>query len=169
MRRLHEIRIEITRLRMCLAPRVLASFFLALLAASLLGFGQSPVSARPIVPAERRYSPFEGILPPCHDAAVLDRIRSRFADREKEFWSTGLLILRFDKINEVGYRSNGLDHIPRRYCAGQVILNDQRARSVTYSIAEDQGAIGFTFGVDWCVGGLDRLDAYAPHCTMARP
>jgi hypothetical protein len=146
----------------------IAPFFLVLLA-SLFGGGQSPLAARPIVPAERRYSPFEGILPPCHDTAVLDRIRSRFADREKEFWSTGLLILGFDKIDEVGYRSNGLDHIPRRYCAGKVILNDQKARGVTYSIAEDQGNIGFGFGVEWCVTGLDRLDAYAPHCTMARP
>jgi hypothetical protein len=137
------------------------------MAAGLCGPGR--LDARPLVPAERRYSPFEPWLPFCDDPAVLGRIQSRFEGRESEFWSTGLTIVAFDRINEIGYRSNGLDHIPRRYCVGRAILNNQNVRSVSYSIVQDMGIMGFGYGVEWCVAGLDRLDAFAPNCTMAQP
>jgi hypothetical protein len=127
------------------------------------------VDGRPLVPAERRYSPFAGDLPQCGDPAVLERIQSRFREREAEFWSTGLEILGFDEIAEIGYRTNGLDLVPRRYCIARAILADQKAYRVTFNIIEDAGIIGFGFGVEWCVSGLDRLYAYAPRCTMARP
>lgn len=144
-----------------------ALILLALIVGELCAVGQ--LVARPLVPAERRYSPYEGILPFCDDPAVLERIQTRFFDRESEFWGSGLQILAFENIDEIGYRSLGLDHIPRRYCIGRVVLNDRRAREISYSIDEDQGIIGFGFGVEWCITGLDRLDAYAPACKMARP
>lgn len=125
--------------------------------------------ARPLVPAERRYLPYDGVLPACDDAAPLERIQSRFRDRESEFWRTGLEIVAFDQVKEIGYRSNGLDYIPRRYCQARVYMNDEKLRSVSYSIDKDLGFIGIDFGVEWCTAGLDRLDAYAPNCKMARP
>lgn len=125
--------------------------------------------ARPLVPAERRYLPYDGVLPACDDAAPLERIQSRFRDRESEFWRTGLEIVAFDQVKEIGYRSNGLDYIPRRYCQARVYMNDEKLRSVSYSIDKDLGFIGIDFGVEWCIAGLDRLDAYAPNCKMARP
>jgi hypothetical protein len=128
-----------------------------------------PVAARPLVPAERRYSPYDGVLPACGDPAVFERIQGRFHDREAEFWNTGLEILGFGKVKEIGYKTNGEDYIPRRYCTAWAYLNDEKSRQVSYSINEDLGIIGFGFGVEWCVGGLDRNDAYAPNCKMARP
>jgi hypothetical protein len=127
------------------------------------------VAARPLVPAERRYLPYDGVLPACDDAAPLERIQSRFHDRESEFWRTGLEIVAFDQVKEIGYRSNGLDYIPRRYCQARVYTNDAKLRSVSFSINKDLGIIGIGFGVEWCVAGLDRADAYAPDCKMARP
>jgi hypothetical protein len=132
-------------------------------------FATEAPQARPLVPAERRYSPFLGDVPTCDDPAVLERIQSRFRDREAQFWSTGLEILGFDEIREIGYRSNGLDHIPRRYCTARAILVDRKIYPVTFNIVEDAGIIGIGFGVEWCLTGLDRLYAYAPHCKMARP
>jgi hypothetical protein len=38
-----------------------------------------------------------------------------------------------------------------------------------YNIGEDLGFIGASWGVEWCVVGLDRNYAYAPACTMALP
>ncbi len=86
------------------------------------------------------------------------------------FGTPGLRILGFERIQEIGYRTNGLDYIPRRYCVALADMNDGKIREISYSIDQDLGIIGwFGFGVEWCVGGLDRNDAYAPNCKMARP
>jgi hypothetical protein len=128
-----------------------------------------PVLARPLVPAEHRFDWYLGRLPTCGDPSVLSRIQSRFFERESEFWKSGLQVVGFDNVREIGMRTNGLDYIPRRYCTGQALLNNQTAHKVTYSIVEDQGFIGLGFGVDWCIVGFDRLYSYAPNCRMALP
>ncbi len=129
----------------------------------------SGATARPLTPAEKRFSPYDAVLPSCNDPAVFERIQSRFYQRETEYWNTGLEILGFDQPGEIGFRSNGLDYIPRRYCTARAILNDQKTRMVSYAIGEDLGIIGYGFDVDWCLAGLDRNNAYAPACKMARP
>ncbi|MGH6840749.1 MAG: hypothetical protein ACREDV_01440, partial [Methylocella sp.] len=68
---------------------------LALLARS--GFIPA-AAARPLVPAERRYIPYDGLLPACDDPAVFERIQGRFLDRETEFWNTGLEIIGFEDV-----------------------------------------------------------------------
>lgn len=143
----------------------------AVLAAGVAGAAavDEAANARPLVPAERRYNYFQNNVPACDDPAVFERIQGRFHDREAEFWNTGLEIMGFDDVTEIGYKTNGLDYIPRRYCSARAYMNDTKWRSVYYSIDEDQGIIGFGFGVTWCVDGLDRNGAYAPHCRMARP
>jgi len=129
-----------------------------------------PAPARPLVPAERRYAPYDGVLPACDDPAVAQRIGWNFRQREDEFWDTGLEILGFGAVREIGYKTNGLDYIPRRYCSARALLNDQkRPHQVYYAISEDLGIIGIGFGVEWCIVGFDRNDAYAPSCKMARP
>ena len=133
------------------------------------GFCSGFAAARPLVPAEDRYIPYAGRLPACDDPAVFERIQSRFYARESEFWKSGLAIVRFDQAREIGFRTNGLDYIPRRYCVARAFMNDAKLREVSYSVDEDLGIIGFGFDVEWCVSGLDRLNAFAPGCKMARP
>ncbi|WP_297296392.1 hypothetical protein [uncultured Methylovirgula sp.] len=151
-----------------LARRALFGLTAALAAAP---FCAAPfvAAARPIVPAERRYDSYAGVLPSCADPGVFARIRSLFHDRETEFWKSGLEIVNLGDVRETGFRSQGLDYIPRRYCEAQVYLNNQSVRPVTYSIVEDAGFIGFSYDVEWCVGGLDRNDAYGGYCRDARP
>jgi len=140
----------------------------ALLALSTVCTGQA--HARPLTPAETRESPYDGQVPGCGDPDVVSRIQSRFSQTEGEYWHSGLEIVGFDKIDEIGYRTNGTDYIPRRYCVAEAIMNDQKLRTVSYSIGQDLGIIGFFgFGVEWCVAGLDRERSYAPNCKMARP
>ncbi len=155
------------------AAAVLARRAVSLLAVGVMGAASSclsiAVQARPLVPAEHRYDYYSGRLPSCDDPNVLERIQSRFHDRESEFWKSGLEIRGFDEVREIGLRTNGLDYIPRRYCTARAYFNDQSARTASYSIVEDMGIIGFGFGVDWCVAGLDRNYAYAPNCKVAQP
>jgi hypothetical protein len=125
--------------------------------------------ARPQVPAEDRDDYYRGTLPSCADPAVFERIQSRFHARETEFWESGLEIVSLDQAREIGFRSNGLDYIPRRYCVAKAQMNNQAVRDVSYSIDEDLGIIGWGFDVEWCVEGLDRNDAYQPNCRVVRP
>ncbi len=144
--------------------------FLALFAAGVnAALVSVPALGRPLVPAERRYIPYWNEVPGCDDPAVFERIQSRFHDREAEFWDTGLEIAAFYEPAELGYKTKGLDYIPRRYCRARAYLNNATWHPVFYSIGEDLGIIGFGFGVIWCVEGLDRNYAYAPHCQMVRP
>ena len=49
------------------------------------------------------------------------------------------------------------------------LVSDTRARRIHYWIGEDLGMIGASWGVEWCVVGLDRNWAYNPGCRMAQP
>lgn len=154
--------------RAALTRKAISLTSAGLLAVELFCLGFA-AEARPLVPAEQRYDYYSGGLPSCADPQVFGRIQSHFNEREAEFWKSGLEIVGFGAPREIGMRSNGLDYIPRRYCIARAYLNNQSSREVSYSIIEDQGIIGFSFGVDWCLSGLDRNYADAPNCRMARP
>ena len=112
---------------------------------------------------------YDGNLPACDDATALGKISGRFAQKESTFWVSDLAITGFDKVREIALRPWGHQAIPRRYCSARVALSNGRASMVYYSIAEDLGFIGASWGVEWCVDGFDRNLAYAPNCKMARP
>lgn len=122
-----------------------------------------------VVPAEERYSPYSGELPTCDDPGVLAQISGRFAQRESEYWNSSLRIAGYDRVHEIGLRSNGLGYIPRRYCAARALGDDSQPRTVVYQIEESLGIIGWGYNVQWCVVGLDRNLAYAPACSALRP
>jgi len=110
---------------------------------------------------------YDGALPPCE--AALGTIASRFATKEGRFWNSDLQILGFDKVRETAFRPWASETVPRRYCSAVAMVSDGKAHTVHYSIVEDGGMIGATWGVEWCVVGLDRNWAYNPACKMARP
>lgn len=138
---------------------------------SILGLSMvaDAASARPLVPAERRYSPYSGVLPACDDSSVLGTISDRFQATQSEYWSSGLQIVGYDRVHEIGYRTTGLDYIPRRYCGAEAVMNDQKAHAVSYWIGEGLGIIGTGWGVEWCIVGLDHNYADALNCKQARP
>jgi len=112
---------------------------------------------------------YDGVLPPCDAEAALDKISHRFNEKENNFWNTDLQIVGFDKIRETAFRPWAANTIPRRFCSAVVKVSDGRKTAIHYSISEDTGMIGMTWGVEWCVVGLDRNWAYSPQCKMARP
>lgn len=121
------------------------------------------------VPAERRFHAFASDVPACGDAGVLARIISRFEQKESEYWRSALQIGSFDRVRQISLRGNGLAYIPRRYCAARARMSDGRRREVVYAIGENLGIIGWDYGVEFCVVGLDRNFAYAPGCRAVEP
>jgi hypothetical protein len=112
---------------------------------------------------------YDGVVPPCDSGAALDKISQRFAQKEGTFWNSALLISGFEKVRETAFRPWAPNTIPRRFCSAIALVSDGRRHPIHYSIAEDSGLLGITWGVEWCVVGLDRNWAYSPACKMARP
>jgi len=110
---------------------------------------------------------YDGVLPECE--AALDNISSGFAQKEGRFWNSPLEILGFADVRETAFRPWAEQAIPRRFCTARAQVSDGRWHKVNYVIAEDTGEIGATWGVIWCVVGLDRNWAYNPACKMASP
>jgi len=110
---------------------------------------------------------YDGLLPPCE--AALGTIASRFEQKEGQYWNSNLQILDFERVREIAYRPWAKGTIPRRFCSALAIVSDGRKHRVNYWIGEDTGMIGMTWGVEWCVVGLDRNWAFNPRCKMARP
>jgi hypothetical protein len=129
----------------------------------------APALAREITPAERRDHSYNAGLPGCSDPSVLQDIASTFATREGRFWNSSLRIVEFEQIRPVAWRPWGLDYIPRQFCTGAVIVSDGYKRRINFSIREKTGFIGIGWGTEWCVDGLDRHYASAPHCKQALP
>ncbi len=127
------------------------------------------LEARPLTPAEGRFMPFSGELPACNQENVLSRIQSRFSQRESTYWKSGLQIQEFLDVRESGFRTAGMDLIPRRFCQSKISMNDGRVRNLKYSIGENQGIIGWSWGVEWCIVGLDHHNAFGPNCSTAGP
>jgi hypothetical protein len=134
--------------------------------------------------AEDRVFAYDAQLPACDDPAVLGRIERRFNERESSVWKTNLTIKGFDRVRPTAFRPNGADLIPRRYCSARVVTSDGRHRQLSYYVVEDAGITGWhgslffgwvrfptpgSFGLEWCVQGLDRHRTYAQDCRMARP
>ncbi len=137
--------------------------------AALFVFAATAQAAGIIVPAEERYHPWTGVLPACDDPGVLSRITDRFGQTEAEYWNSSIRLVGYDRVEEIGYRANGVAYIPRRYCIARSVDDVGKFRAVIYNIGEDLGIIGYGYGVEWCVVGIDREHAYAPACRVLRP
>lgn len=142
----------------------------SLVIAVLLAFGAfAPAHAANILQKSfyMSGSNYDGVLPPCE--AALGKIASRFAQKESRFWNSDLQIIGFERVKETAYSPWALGTIPRRFCRAVAQVSDGRKHAVFYWIGEDTGMIGASWGVEWCVVGLDRNWAYNPACKMAQP
>jgi hypothetical protein len=137
-------------------------------ALGLMAFGQAAEAANPLELNFWLSGPrYDGQLSGCE--AALPAITAQFRDKEGTFWNSALQITGYSRIHEIAFRPWQSDNIPRRYCSGDVLLNDGKVRTVNYSIIEDGGFASHDQGVEWCVTGLDRNWAYNPGCRLARP
>ncbi|MGU3536297.1 hypothetical protein [Methylobacterium sp. A54F] len=149
----------------------LAALGLALAAAVLAQPAEARSAREDIEPSEERIFPFDADIPGCQDAGVLEKVAVKFAEKEAKYWNSSLTIVSYDSIERTAWRPYGLDFIPRRFCSATATTSDGVRRKVDYSVRESLGIIGATWGVEFCVHGLDRnlAYAYATACRMARP
>ena len=112
---------------------------------------------------------YDGEVPPCDYPSALDKVAARFADKEGQFWNTDLRIAGFEKIRQTAWRPGPPHTIPRRFCTAMALVTDGLKHPIHYSIGENTGLMGTSWGVEWCVEGLDRNWACNPACKMARP
>jgi len=112
---------------------------------------------------------YDQVLPPCDYRAALNRIIGDFQIKEARFWNSRLQIVGIENIQQTALLPWAAQSIPRRFCSATAVINDGARHAMYYSIAEDTGAIGIDWGVNFCVVGLDRNLAYGPACRAARP
>jgi hypothetical protein len=112
---------------------------------------------------------YDGDVPPCDHPSALDKVAARFGDKEGQFWNTNLRIAGFEKIRQTAWRPGPPHTIPRRFCTAVALVTDGLKHPIHYSIGENTGLLGTSWGVEWCVEGLDRNWAFNPACKMARP
>ncbi len=112
---------------------------------------------------------YDRVIPACDYQPALDRIIDRFGTKERRFWNSDLRIVGFDHIRETALLPWAAQSIPRRFCRASVRISDGLRHPIYYALGEDTGMIGMSFGVDFCVVGLDRNWAYNPACRAARP
>jgi hypothetical protein len=108
-------------------------------------------------------------MPACDYPAALNNIIDNFHTKEIRFWNSGLRIVGIENIQETAELPWAAQTIPRRYCSGTALINDGARHPLYYSIAEDTGMIGTSWGVNFCVQGLDRNWAYNADCRSAKP
>ena len=150
-------------------------------------------NARPLTPAEQRYARWGTLLPACENPDVASTLKARFSEREG-FWDSNIYINDLQNIRETGFRSSGVDYIPRRFCVATAMMSDNKEREVSYAIGADLGmtgtdaigsaiqsltfgiitsstgtsSMGWNWGLDWCVSGLDRNNAYGRNCAAVK-
>src|SRR5476649_1265818 len=90
---------------------------------SLLVFGQTAQAANPMELNFWLSGPrYDGRVAGCE--AALSTITSQFHEKESTFWNSALQITGYGRIHEIAFRPWQSDNIPRRYCSGEVMLND---------------------------------------------
>lgn len=112
---------------------------------------------------------YDRVIPTCNYVPALDQVIANFHTKEFRFWNSELRIVGIENIRETAVLPWAAQSIPRRYCSGTALINDGLRHRIYYSIGEDTGMIGATWGVNFCVEGLDRNWAYNPACRAAKP
>jgi hypothetical protein len=143
---------------------------------------QRVVAALAALPAERPAPPVAGkellsvrarnMRASCRraiTATALTMIASRFNQKGKHVLGHRSQDRQFRTDPRDGVPPLGGQHHPSRFCSGVVEVTDGRKHAIHYSISEDTGMIGASWGIEWCVVGLDRNWSYNPACKMAQP
>lgn len=149
--------------------QILSMMVGVVLAVGAVTFGGAPVKADNFTfySNSDRAEPWNG--PACDAPKVLGRITAHFDQAEKDYWHTGVRMADITMPQETAYRDWQPLIIARRYCSGTAYLTDGKKYNLVYWLRSEQGFVGVSWGVQFCLVGRDRDFSYAPHCKMLRP
>lgn len=143
--------------------KLLATSILASAAIASPAFAADYVTGQP--PAAV-YAPQPTI---CGDNGVLGTIDHRFDYTERNLLHAGLDVVNFYNMRETFWKPADETHlISRHYCVANVVMNDNRPRTVYYLIEGTMGYAGIGDNVEYCILGLDPWHVYGADCDSVR-
>src|SRR6476646_1764846 len=100
-----------------------AAWFGSVLAVALSALSVVPGNAASILELNFWLSGprYDGVVPPCTYSNALDRIATRFAEKEGRFWNSDLTIVGFTDVRETAFRPWAPQTIPRRFCSAMAL------------------------------------------------
>lgn len=104
----------------------------------------------------------------CDDAAVLNRIKSRFHYQVRHVPRLpDVEIVNFRKIHQHRHiPATDVSNTARRYCGATADFSDGRSRPIYYLIQDEMGFASVGDGVQFCVPGFDRWRVYNGYCQL---
>ncbi len=118
---------------------------------------------------DRRHVEPNDRLPHCEDSNVHRIIAHRFSYADRDYYRGIDSIDSFDRVTEVALDAGRPSPLARRYCRARVAMSDQRTRTLYYMIEEDASFVSWSWGVEFCIRGLDRWRIYDGRCRTVRP
>ncbi len=107
--------------------------------------------------------------PHCDNPSVLSKVRNRFDRTEATYWDSGLTMDAIGRPREIAFRDWTPTIIATRSCRADAELSNGRNVGIVYWVRSEQGFAGKTYGVDYCVLGMDRTYSFAPSCRSLLP
>jgi hypothetical protein len=111
----------------------------------------------------------DGDVPECGNAKVLQTIGKRFDHAAKHLHKRDIAIDGITRVHQHRFvDARERSPIARRYCGAVAQMSDGRRRTLWYLIEDGMGLAGFGDNVEFCLSGLDPLNAYGAHCRVLR-
>ena len=107
-------------------------------------------------------------FPQCDDVKVLGQIVERFNWAEDKTWQRGFYLEDIERVRERVVQETHISQVPRRYCRAHARLTNGRHPTIYYLIEGGQGFAGNKFGLEFCLGGLDRWNEFDGSCRTLR-
>jgi hypothetical protein len=109
-------------------------------------------------------------VPDCGDPAVIGKIQSKFLHADAHVLKRGLVMETVDHIHETYLgQHNAEGTLLRRYCKANAWINDKkRPQALFYLIEQDQGFVGVTWNVEFCVLGYEPWRVHDGNCRTVR-
>lgn len=108
------------------------------------------------------------VFPQCTSPSVEKRIVKVFNKIEKKQWQRGFDLNALTQMHEHRTVQWKDSDILRRYCNATARFSNGRKRQVYYLIESNGGFVGRTWGVTYCVSGLDPWRNNDGNCQTVR-
>lgn len=109
-----------------------------------------------------------GAFPACNEPSLEHRIIERYNYAEKKQWHRGYEMSLLSRMHEHSTQLWYDSMIVRRYCAATAHFSNGSKRQVYFLVEDDAGFAGMTWGITYCVLGLDPWHNHDGNCRTMR-